>query len=148
MSAVVQKRRDLHSRICVIRRVLISYFHAVRWPNMAAVRIVPSDDDAEFPYAEALVLLQAMPGAVQEQTDIPPVIAAGKRFGWPQALIDVHLEYIENGKCFDFTTDAGLSCTLWEDNIFCRFHGAEHQAECTPIIEDLAVRLSCRVMRY
>ena len=85
---------------------------------MAAVRIVPSDDDAEFPYAEALVLLQAMRGAVQEQTDIRSVIAAGKRLGWPQALIDVHLEYMKNGKCFDFTTDAGISCTLWEDNIF------------------------------
>jgi hypothetical protein len=115
---------------------------------MAAVRIVPSDDDAEFPYAEALVLLQAMRGAVQEQTDIPSVIAAGKRLGWPQALIDVHLEYMKHGKCFDFTTDAGISCTLWEDNIFFRFQSAEHEAQCMPIIEDLAVRLSCRVMRF
>jgi hypothetical protein len=89
-----------------------------------------------------------MRGAVQEQTDIPSVIAAGKRLGWPQALIDVHLEYMKNGKCFDITTDAGITCTLWEDNIFFRFQSAEHEAQCTPIIEDLAVRLSCRVMRY
>jgi hypothetical protein len=116
--------------------------------DTAAVRIVPSDDDAEFPYAEALVLLQAMRGAVQEQTDIPSVIAAGKRLGWPQALIDVHLEYMRHGKCFDFTTDAGISCTLWEDNIFFRFQSAEHEAQCMPLIEDLAVRLSCRVMSY
>ena len=89
-----------------------------------------------------------MRGAVQEQTDIPSVIAAGKRVGWPQALIDVHLGYMKNGKCFDFTTDAGITCTLWEDNIFFRFQDAEHEAQCMPIIEDLAVRLSCRVMRY
>lgn len=109
---------------------------------MAAVRIVPSDDDAEFAYAEALVLLQAMRGAVQEQTDIPSVIAAGKRMGWPQALIDVHLKYMNNGKCFDFTTDTGISCTLWEDNIFFRFQSVEHEAQGMPIIEDLAARLS------
>jgi hypothetical protein len=116
--------------------------------DLAAVRIAPSDDDAEFPYTKALGLLQEMDGAVQEETDIPSVIAAGKRLGWPQALIDDHFEYIRNGKCFDFTTDAGISCTLWEDNIFFRFYGAEHEAQCMPIIEDLAVRLSCRVMRY
>jgi len=114
---------------------------------VAAVRIVPSDDDAEFPYAEALLSLQAMRGAVQEQADIASVIAAGKRVGWPQALIDVHLEYMKHGKCFDFTTDAGISCTLWEDNIFFRFRSAQHEAQCMPIIEDLAARLSCRVIR-
>ena len=55
---------------------------------------------------------------------------------------------MKNGKCFDFSTDAGITCTLWEDNIFFRLQSAEHEAQCTPIIEDLAVRLSCRVMRY
>jgi hypothetical protein len=115
---------------------------------MAAVRIVPSDDDAAFPYAEALVSLQAMRGAVQEPTDIRSVIAAGKRSGSPEPLVDVHLEYMKNGRCFDFTTDAGISCALWEDSIFFRFASAEHEARCMPVIEDLAVRVSCRVMRY
>jgi hypothetical protein len=115
---------------------------------MTGVRIVPSDDDAEFPYTKALALLQEMEGADQHETDIPAIIAAGKRFGWPQALIDEHFEYIKNGKCFDFHTDAGISCTLWEDNIFFGFYDAEHEAQCMPIIEDLAVRLSCRVMRF
>ncbi len=112
---------------------------------MTAVRIIAPTDDAEFPYDAAIHLLDSLPGCVREEADLPAIIAAGKRVGWPQTVIDEHFDYMKNGKCFDFTTGSGLVGTLWEDNIFFRFHDAAHQEHCMPLIGELAARLSCRI---
>lgn len=113
---------------------------------MSTIRIIPATDDASFPYSAALHALQELPDVVQEETDIPAIIHAGKRIGWPQKVIDEHFGYLERGQCFDFCVENGISCTLWEDNIFFQFFDADHERFCLPQITDLAKRLDCRML--
>jgi hypothetical protein len=112
---------------------------------MSAIRIVPSGH-APFPYQKAKDLLERLPGVSKSQTDIPSIIAAGAKVGWPQALIDQHWEWMHSGKCFDFAVPDGISCTLWHDNIFFRFFDRDHATRCLPLIHDLANQLGCRLL--
>ncbi len=116
---------------------------------MTAFRIIPATDDAAFPYEEALRLLEAIPGVAKADTDIPGIVAAGVKVGWPQSLVDWHWEVMEKGGVFDFVGpgDAGISCTLWADNIFFRFASASHEEASMPFIENLARTLKCRIIQ-
>lgn len=71
---------------------------------------------------------------------------AGKKIGWTDQMVDEHWEMMRRGKCFDFSVENGISCTLWEDNIFFRFFSADHQDVCVPVIESLARQLGCSIM--
>ena len=115
---------------------------------MAAMRIIPGTDDAAFPYEEARFLLEHLPGVRKTETDIPAMVAAGTRMGWTKEMVDAHWELMRRGRCFDFHVDDGVSCTLWENNIFFHFFGRTHEERCLPLIEDLARQLRCRLRRY
>jgi hypothetical protein len=112
---------------------------------MAAMRIIPATDEAPFPYERAKDLLEHLPMVSKTPTDIPAIVAAGARFGWPKALIDRHWEWMRRGMCLDFNVPGGISCTLWEDNIFFRFFDGDHEDRCLPVIADLASQLGCRL---
>jgi hypothetical protein len=119
---------------------------------MTAIRILPATDDdlgPPFPYDLALRRLKAIPGVTMSETDIPAIVAAGTRVGWPQSLVDWHWEAMRAGGVYDFASpdDEGLSCTLWRDNIFFRFTSQEHEQSCIPRIEELARELGCRILR-
>ena len=119
---------------------------------MTAIRIIPATDDDRgppFPYEVALRRLKAIPGVTMSETDIPAIVAAGTRVGWPQSLVDWHWESMRVGGVYDFVSpdDEGLSGTLWRDNIFFRFTSQEHEQACLPRIEELARELRCRVLR-
>jgi hypothetical protein len=114
---------------------------------VTAIRIIPRADESSFPYDDAKRVLDALPNVRRTETDISAIIAAGIRARWPQHLIDSHRELLARGKCFDFEVDGGISCTLWEDNIFFRFFGAEHERCCLPAIEEMAHTLGCELLR-
>jgi len=114
---------------------------------LSAIRIIPPTDDAPFPYEDAKKILERLPGVTKTETDIPAIVAAGTKLGWPTAVIDKHWEWMRRGKCFDFNVDDGISCTLWEDNIFFRFFNSGHEQKCLPIIESMAEQLGCRLLR-
>ncbi|MBP9087056.1 MAG: hypothetical protein KBG15_13125 [Kofleriaceae bacterium] len=119
---------------------------------MTAIRIIPASDDdlgPPFPYEVAFRLLKAIPGVIMSETDIPAIVAAGIRLGWPQSLVDWHWEAMRIGGVYDFESlaDDGFSCTLWRDNIFFRFTSHEHEKACRPRIEALARELRCRVLQ-
>jgi hypothetical protein len=115
---------------------------------MAPMRIIPGTDDGAFPYEEARYLLEHLPGVTKTETDIPAMVAAGTRIGWPKEMIDAHWELMRRGRCFTFHVDGGISCRLWEDNIFFGFSGRAHEECCLPVIEDLARQLRCRVLKF
>jgi hypothetical protein len=85
---------------------------------VSAIRIVPEDDDAEFPYAEARRRLEI--DAELMPKDFAPMIEAGKRMGWSPAMVRANEELAERGKSFDFImkVEPFLQGTLYEDNIY------------------------------
>ncbi|MBN1311120.1 MAG: hypothetical protein JXB30_06845 [Anaerolineae bacterium] len=115
---------------------------------MSAIRIIPTSDDAEFPYADAKRLLDSLPGVNRKETDIPAIIEAGVKAGWPKALVEEHRRLMRSGKCFDYAVDGGIRCTLWENNIFFSFSNRTHEEQCLPIIEMLANQLQCKLFRH
>jgi hypothetical protein len=115
---------------------------------VSAIRIIPPTDEAPFPYDAAKAILEGLPGVSRSETDIPEIVAAGARFGWPKAMIDEHWELMRRGKCFDYHVEDGISCTLWEDNIFFGFHSGEHEDACLPVIQSMAAQLGCRILRH
>jgi hypothetical protein len=114
---------------------------------LTAIRIVPPSDEAPFPYEAARGILERLPGVTKSETDIPAIVAAGAKLGWPQDVIDEHWEWMRRGKCFDFNVEDGVSGTLWEDNIFFRIVDFAHEEACLPLISAIARQLSCRITR-
>ena len=113
-----------------------------------SVRLIPITDDAEFPYDSAAAMLRSMDNMLIEDVDFPSMIEAGKRFGWPQALIDSHWAMMERGNCFHFHQDCPpeLHGDMYEDNIWLTFFDAEHEEACMPVIDEMAKTLGVRKM--
>jgi hypothetical protein len=108
--------------------------YAVEWklgrlggPSVSSIRIIPPTDEAAFPHQQARSFLERLPEVLRSDTDIPAIVAAGAKIGWPQAVIDQHWEWMRRGKCFDFnvvaykfdraTTAAALRRLLSSDGV-------------------------------
>lgn len=113
---------------------------------MPAIRIVPVDDDDDFPYEEALRLLEQ--DADLEPADLTEMIEAGRRMGWSQEMIVANEALAAGGKCFSFTLrkPPHLSGTLYEDNIFFSINGNERDAK--TYIRSLAKLLGAAVYEH
>ena len=71
---------------------------------MTGLRLVPLAGKV-FPYERALRLLKTMPTVELDPLDIPALVAAGKKMGWSQVVIEHHWTMMANGKCFRFDQD-------------------------------------------
>lgn len=113
---------------------------------MTGLRLVPADGKP-FPYDRALRLLKTIPTIELDSLDIPALVAAGKKMGWSQVVIDHHWTLMANGKCFRFDQDdePELSGTLYEDNLFFSFFDGDHEAACRPLIEKIARQLGIEI---
>lgn len=87
---------------------------------MAAIRLIPRTDDADFPREEARALIESLPEVVLIPTDFESMIAAGRRMGWPPKLIRANEELAARGNCnsFEWNGEPKISGTLYEDNVF------------------------------
>ena len=106
---------------------------------MTGIRLIPADE-VNFPYDAVVSALRNLPGMCFDELDIPAMVAAGKRIGWPQSLIDSHWDLMKRGKCFSFYQEEtpGLTGSFYENNVFFSFNSAEHEAACRPQIDLLA----------
>lgn len=106
---------------------------------MTGIRLTPTDK-VNFPYDAVVSALRNLPGMCFEELDIPAIVAAGKRIGWPQSLIDFQWDLVKRGKCFEFNqeTPPGLTGAFYETNVFFSFTSGEHEAACRPQIDVLA----------
>jgi hypothetical protein len=113
---------------------------------MPAVRLIPKTDDAAFPYDEAKQRLEQDADLMPK--DFGPMIEAGRRMGWTQAMIRANEELALYGKCFDFQMRVApnLTGTLFEDNIFFSITGQERAA--LAYIRRLAKELGVRVFKH
>ena len=113
---------------------------------MPAVRLIPKTDDASFPYDAAKRLLAQ--DADLTPKDFGPMIEAGRRMRWTEAMIRANEELARRGKCFDFQmrVEPSLSGSLFEDNVFFSVTGDEKAA--LAYIRRLAKELGVRVFKH
>jgi hypothetical protein len=109
--------------------------------------VVPVGDKRAFPWEAARRALKNIDGMSFESLDIPALVAAGKKMGWSPAMIDHHWKMMANGRCFRFDQDDEpfVGGSLYEDNVFFSFDDAEHDADCRPIIEQIARSLGLEI---
>ena len=110
------------------------------------IRLIPATDESAFPHDVAASMLRDMDGMTISDVDFPAMIEAGKRFGWPQKMIDSHWGMMERGNCFQFdqNSEPFLQGTMYEDNIFFAFQGRAHQKSCEAVIDSMAQILGVR----
>lgn len=110
---------------------------------MPAVRLVPIDDKADFPYVAAKQLLER--DADLTPKDFGPLLAAGRRMHWTPAMIRANEELAERGNCYDFRLrdEPFLGGSLFENNVFFSITGDERAA--MAYIRGLARELGVRV---
>src|SRR5262245_55496639 len=113
---------------------------------MPAVRLVPITDDAEFPYAEAKRRLGQ--DADLTPKDFGPMIEAGRRMRWTEAMIRANEDLARRGHCFDFVlrVEPFLRGSLFEDNVF--FSITDDEGAAMAYIKRLAKELGVRVYRH
>jgi hypothetical protein len=113
---------------------------------MPTVRLVPITDEADFPYEEAKRLLER--DADLTPKDFGPLVAAGRRMHWTEAMLRANEELAERGNCYDFRLRAEplLAGSLFEDNVFFSITGDERAA--LAYIRGLARVLGVRVYRH
>src|SRR5689334_10540510 len=116
---------------------------------MSAIRMIPATDDGPFPYDQALKLLSTCPGLMMKSKNFAPLIAAGKRMGWSQEMIEEHERMEQGGLCFDFAQQQTpfLQGSLFEDNIYFRLTDYEHEKKCESLIVRIVAELGARVYR-
>jgi len=114
-----------------------------------AARLIPKTDESEFPYEEVRRRLFENPSTRVRPFDFGPMIEAGKRMGWTEEMIRTNEELSHRGRCFAFemTQEPFLRGTLYEDNVFFSFSGAEHERASMHAIEGLAREFDVRVLR-
>jgi hypothetical protein len=112
---------------------------------MAAIRLIPKTDDGEFPRHAARELIEALPGAALFAPDFAAMIAAGRRMGWPAAMIRANEELASRGNCisFEWAGPPKISGTLYENNVF--FGVVDDYWATLRFIEHWAERLGVRV---
>lgn len=115
-----------------------------------ALRLIPKTDDGPFPYEMARQLLLNLEGLVFTPKDFGPMLAAGRRMGWPDELIRANEDLARKGRCFDFamTKAPFLRGSLFEDNVFFSFSSRGHRDGCMPEIERLASTLDVRIHHH
>ena len=115
---------------------------------MPAIRLIPKTDDAEFPYDAALALIQRLPGVVLRPADLAPMIAAGKRMGWPEAMVRANEALAARGKCWAFSWSGppALTGTLYEDNVFLSV--VDDEMATLKLIRSWATELNGRVFQH
>jgi hypothetical protein len=115
--------------------------------EMTGIRLI-AREGCEFPYKTVRAEMELISGMHFEPLDIPAIVAAGVRMGWPPEVIDEHWELMRRGRCFAFhqEEEPGLFGSLYEDYLFFMFSGREHEDRCAPNIHDLATRLGLGVV--
>jgi hypothetical protein len=112
---------------------------------VSAVQIIPIDANADFPYAAALLRLQKDADVIPK--DFGPLIAAARKTGWPEDMIEANEELARRGRCYDFTlkSEPFLTGSLFEDGLEFRITGDKEAA--MAYIKQLAVELGTLVFR-
>lgn len=117
---------------------------------MPAYRLIPKQDDAEFPYDSALSLILGLSDADVRPKDFGPLIAAGRRMRWTEQMIRSHEDMAKRGKCFDFywtaEDDTKISGTLFENNIF--FSAIDDELATLDVLKRWANQLDVRVFKH
>ena len=118
---------------------------------MAFVRSVPKSGDDPSPYDDAKrLLLIEDSDCIFEQADLRPMIEAGRRMGWPEALIRANEELQQRGRCFKFEIqrEPCLNGTLFEDNVMFELSNSTSDEDALREINRLATQLNLKVFHH
>jgi len=115
---------------------------------MAAIRLVPKNDESDFPAREARSLIERLPGVVVCATDFEPMILAGRIAGWSDEMVVANQQLATRGNCIDFQWPGPpkLIGTLYEDNAYFLVSDDYHRT--LELIRNWAIKLGASVYEH
>ncbi|WP_442510488.1 hypothetical protein SH528x_002113 [Novipirellula sp. SH528] len=115
---------------------------------MAAIRLIPQSDYADFPRLEVKALIERLPGVVIVPTDFDAMISAGRDAGWSDELFTANQQLATRGNCIDFQWPGPpkLTGAVYEDNAY--FLVADDYRQTLELIENWAIELGTSVYEH